>query len=278
MVISPLIFSLLFSPVFAVSAASPSFSLYPTNPRQGEAAMATLVSDALPTSATFGGKPASILKYKDKYRVVFGVGANQQSGTYNLRVYFENGSKIVSPIVVKSKKFPRLVLGIPEKLKVTPKELVVKLSDNNKVIMAAAESSPPEARFTGGFALPLVNNLRLTSIFGEIRVTGSQEIRHNGIDLGAKLGAGVAAMNDGVVNRAYADDIYGNSVIVDHGAGIISLYMHLDKILVKEGESIKRGKLVGLAGKTGYAEFPHLHLSTKINGVSVDPLSLLRIF
>src|SRR3989344_6112118 len=85
-------------------------------------------------------------------------------------------------------------------------------------------------------------------------------------------GAGVGAINAGLVRKAYVDAVYGNSVIVDHGQGIFSFYIPLDTIRVKEGAALKKGSLVGTVGNTGYAETPHLHLSIKINGVSVDPI------
>jgi murein DD-endopeptidase MepM/ murein hydrolase activator NlpD len=261
-----------------LAAAISSLSIYPAAPRPGDAVSAVIYSELEPISATFSGTPISIIQYKGNARAIFGIPASKNPGTYNLRINFKDGQSLISKVTVKPKNFPRIYLGIPEKLSITPENLVVKMAENNKAIDRAVKIPSAEIYFKAGFGLPLRDNRRITSVFGEVRITGKQEIRHNGVDFGAPLGAAVGAMNDGIVSRAYFDPIYGNSVLVDHGGGIISLYLHLDKILVKEGDRIKKGKPVGRVGQTGYAERPHLHLSTKISGVSVDPLSLVKIF
>lgn len=96
--------------------------------------------------------------------------------------------------------------------------------------------------------------------------------------MAAKKGSVIGAMNGGVVRYAGLDGTYGNMVVVDHGEGIYSMYLHLSKIAVKVGAAVKKGQLIGLVGDTGYATGPHLHLSVKIDGISVDPLSFVGIF
>ena len=88
----------------------------------------------------------------------------------------------------------------------------------------------------------------------------------------------MGAINGGIVRKAYFDSVFGKSVVVDHGQGIFSLYLHLNEIRVKEGDQIKKGHLIGTVGQTGYAISPHLHLSVKISGVSVDPLKFVSSF
>jgi murein DD-endopeptidase MepM/ murein hydrolase activator NlpD len=80
------------------------------------------------------------------------------------------------------------------------------------------------------------------------------------------------------VNKNYVDPIYGNAVLIDHGHGIFSAYFHLDKALAKQGSEVKKGTKIGTVGQSGYATGPHLHLSIKINGVSVDPLKFVTMF
>ncbi|TSD01862.1 MAG: peptidase M23, partial [Parcubacteria group bacterium Athens0714_26] len=69
---------------------------------------------------------------------------------------------------------------------------------------------------------------------------------------------------------------YGKTLIIDHGLGIFSLYLHLDEFKVLNGKGVKRGELVGLSGNTGYSISPHLHFSIKANGASVDPLKFIE--
>ena len=99
-----------------------------------------------------------------------------------------------------------------------------------------------------------------------------------GVDFDVPKGTAVRAINDGTVKNAYLDSIYGNSVIVDHGRGIYSLYLHLDSMSVKSGDTIEKGETLGFAGSSGLSSAPHLHLSVKINGVSVDPIQFVSAF
>ena len=169
-------------------------------------------------------------------------------------------------------------LGIPKQLNLTPEKLITQLGEAKKDIDATARVQIDTILFNGPFGLPLFDNRKIASIFGEIRETGGTEIRHLGVDFEAPIGTPVGAMNNGIVRKAYVDPVYGNSVIVDHGKGIFSLYMHLNEMRVKEGGTVAKGTVVGTVGKTGYATSPHLHLSVKINSVSVDPLRFVRSF
>jgi len=98
---------------------------------------------------------------------------------------------------------------------------------------------------------------------------------HGGTDLKGQTGAPIFAIADGVVNLA--DNLYyeGNIVIIDHGNGVISGYMHQSELLVKQGERVKAGQLIGRSGATGMVTGPHLHIFLLIHGVKADPLSLL---
>ena len=85
-------------------------------------------------------------------------------------------------------------------------------------------------------------------------------------------------MNRGVVRLSKKFTVYGNTVIIDHGNGVMTLYMHLSKRLVKEGSLVEQGQTIGKSGMTGYAEHPHLHISVRINNTSIDPLEFLKLF
>lgn len=244
---------------------------------QGET-LVVKISGGTPVSALFDGEPVALFPYRDSYRAVIGIAATKSAGAYVLRINFSDGSAAEKKITVRAKKFPKIVLGIPEKLGLTSSGLVSKLQAEKVNLNEVFGQKTAEIFFSQPFGLALANNRRVGSVFGEIRKTGDTEIRHLGTDFTAKKGAAVGAINAGVVRRAYFDAVYGNSVIVDHGEGIFSFYIHLDKIRVKEGDVLKKGGLVGTVGDTGYAEAPHLHLSVKIGGVSVDPVGFVKNF
>jgi murein DD-endopeptidase MepM/ murein hydrolase activator NlpD len=117
-----------------------------------------------------------------------------------------------------------------------------------------------------------------TGIFGSVRIMNGQARNpHNGEDIGAPLGTDVAATNDGVV-RLTVDHIFsGRGVFLDHGLGFYSMYFHLSEVLVKEGDVVRAGQIVGKVGATGRATGPHLHWGVKLNGARVNPYALLDL-
>ena len=118
----------------------------------------------------------------------------------------------------------------------------------------------------------------ITSTFGLRRILKGQERSpHNGVDIGAPKGAEVLACNRGMVALAQELCLEGNTIIIDHGFGLYSIYMHLSEIRVKEGDQVARGACIGLVGATGRVTGPHLHWGVKLLGARVDPFALLRL-
>ncbi len=116
----------------------------------------------------------------------------------------------------------------------------------------------------------------ITSGFG-MRIdpfTGKQSF-HKGIDIATNLGNPVVAPADGVVVETKNDRIGGKTILISHGGGLSTLYYHLDKFLVRPGQKVKRGDIIGLVGKTGKALGPHLHYEVQVNGRSVNPLQYI---
>ena len=112
---------------------------------------------------------------------------------------------------------------------------------------------------------------------GKKRVTGSRESIHRGLDLKGDVGAPVYAMADGVVVLAHSMFYEGKMVVIDHGNQIFTYYQHLDSINVKTGDEVKAGDTVGGVGATGMVTGPHLHVALVIQGVHIDPLSILSL-
>jgi murein DD-endopeptidase MepM/ murein hydrolase activator NlpD len=117
---------------------------------------------------------------------------------------------------------------------------------------------------------------RVLSGFGTKRMFNNVvESRHRGVDFGAVLGDSIRVANRGVVVLV-ADHYYaGRSVWVDHGAGLVTVYIHLSKALVANGDTVAVGQFIGLVGNTGRVTAPHLHWSALYGGISVDPMDLL---
>lgn len=110
---------------------------------------------------------------------------------------------------------------------------------------------------------------RVHPIFGTVKM-------HTGVDIAAPSGASIVAATDGVVQHSGVLGGYGNVVIIDHGDGIATLYAHNSQLLVKEGQSVKRGQVIAKAGSTGYSTGPHLHFEVRKNGSYVNPVPWIQ--
>jgi len=102
-----------------------------------------------------------------------------------------------------------------------------------------------------------------------------KEAFHKGIDIAADYGTDIRAAASGKVTMASNIDVYGNSIIIDHGNGITTFYSHASKLLVKEGQTVKKGDVIAKVGSTGRSTGPHLHFEIRVNGSAVDPLEYL---
>jgi murein DD-endopeptidase MepM/ murein hydrolase activator NlpD len=121
-------------------------------------------------------------------------------------------------------------------------------------------------------------NAEISDVFGVERVfNGSVESTHQGLDFRVPTGTSVAAVNHGRVILARPLFFEGNCVVIDHGQGLLTLYLHLSKFLVKEGDDVDKGQEVGLSGGTGRATGPHLHLAVRWQGVYLNPQVLLKL-
>jgi murein DD-endopeptidase MepM/ murein hydrolase activator NlpD len=134
----------------------------------------------------------------------------------------------------------------------------------------------PEREWSGEFTAPA--EAEISDVFGAERVfNGKTQSTHFGLDFRVPTGTPVAAMNAGTVLLARPLYFEGNFVVLDHGQGLLTLYLHLSEFKVKEGDQVKRGQIIGLSGATGRATGPHLHVEVRWQGTRLDPQGLLRL-
>ncbi len=134
------------------------------------------------------------------------------------------------------------------------------------------------AYYTSGFVRP-VEGGRITGTFGNQRILNNEPRNpHNGVDIALPTGSPVYAMADGIV-ALRGDDFYynGNFVLLDHGHGLNSVYVHLHKIHVNDGDFVTKGQLIGEVGSTGRSTGPHLHWGVQWYQKRIDPMSLLNL-
>jgi len=129
------------------------------------------------------------------------------------------------------------------------------------------------------FRLPLrppLDPMPASRSFGSRRVfNGQPREPHGGVDLSAPEGTPVLAAERGRIAIAADHYFSGNSVFIDHGGGLITMYFHLDRIVVRDGEAVERGQAIGTVGSTGRVTGPHLHFGVRWHGARVDPALLL---
>jgi len=146
-------------------------------------------------------------------------------------------------------------------------------SEQNRMLTKALRTRSSERLWTGPFVLPL--DSVVVSSFGVQRiVAGGLSYYHNGVDLRGGVGTPVRAPNDGVVVLVGRNfNAHGNCLVIDHGQGITSCYLHLYQIHVREGDRVSRGDTVATVGNTGWSTGAHLHYGIYIHGTPTDPIA-----
>ncbi len=246
---------------------------------QGDPVLITIDTTSTPLKIIFDGKNIPIFMYMDKPRGLIPIDINKKAGTYDVTVTFLNGETITEPLAIDHREKIEAPLSIPTKLGGNTKAAATNLVNNlvKENIIINSTKTFPKALWTSSFVSPL-KSLIVTDPYGYNRKTDEYTIPHKGTDFHAVLGTKVYAMNRGIVRIAHTFTVYGKTIVLDHGLELQTLYMHLSKIYVNEGELVQKGQIIGLSGMTGYADVPHLHLSVKISGVSIDSVIFLKFF
>jgi murein DD-endopeptidase MepM/ murein hydrolase activator NlpD len=225
-----------------------------------------------PSTLYFRGKEHPIFSYGGKPTAVVPLDIDEETGVAEVRIGEE---KFLVSIV--SGIFQVEEIAPPKPL--TPRELA-RRAEERETIVSVYGTVAPEAYFDSPFIPPL-DALFETSPFGIKRLvkgTGQKLSSHNGTDFRAAVGTPVKAVNDGIVELAESYLFEGGFVIIDHGFGINSVYLHLSRVDVRNGERVTKGQAVGLSGGSGQSVGPHLHFTIKINGIAVDPLRFLALW
>jgi murein DD-endopeptidase MepM/ murein hydrolase activator NlpD len=166
--------------------------------------------------------------------------------------------------------------GLPEKQVTPDPKTLERIKRENEWIADARAHSKPEALFQTGFQRPAEGVV--SGVFGSQRIlNGQARSPHSGVDFAAPVGAPVLAAADGVVVMAEGDLFYtGQTVMIDHGLGVNTVYAHMSGISVKLGQRVIKGQAIGKVGASGRATGPHLHWGLSVGAVKLDPLSALK--
>ena len=168
--------------------------------------------------------------------------------------------------------------GLEEKKVTPPEEVYERIKKENKLIAKARAIDSDLDFFKDKFMIP-VDDAVITGVYGSQRIlNGKPKWPHYGLDFAADEGTEIKAMLDGTVTMAEPDLFYtGGTLIFDHGHGISTLYMHMEKILVKKGQKVKQGDIIGTVGSSGRATGSHLDVRLNWFGTRLDPMTVLKI-
>jgi murein DD-endopeptidase MepM/ murein hydrolase activator NlpD len=167
-------------------------------------------------------------------------------------------------------------LEVPKSFTEPNEEQQKEIAESKKVKDDYFNRVSPDRQWSGNFATP--SDAEISDVFGAQRVfNGKSQSLHLGLDFRVPSGTPVAAMNDGTVLLARPLYFEGNFVVIDHGQGLLTLYLHLSEFKVKEGDVVKRGQIIGLSGGTGRATGPHLHAAVRWQGTYLDPQRLMKL-
>ena len=261
--------------LLALSVSIPSTSAFelvlPDTASQGD----MIIGHVVP-SAEVWARSKALMVSKQGYFVI-GVPRDQKS---NIVVLSRKGSirtKRTIRILARNWRIER-INGLPRK-KVSPDKGTLKRIRADSTRVAAVRASAPSSAgwFIGsGFQLPLTG--RISGVFGSQRILNKKpRSPHRGVDIAAPMGTPVVSPADGVVCLVAKNMVLmGNTVMVDHGLGVRSIFIHLSRILVKNGDRVARGNLIGRVGQTGRTTGPHLHWGVYVNAIAVDPMRVVK--
>jgi murein DD-endopeptidase MepM/ murein hydrolase activator NlpD len=208
------------------------------------------------------------------YVAVAAVDLNSRPRTYQVALQAGKQKRVLRLRVLKG-RFQTIHLTLPEE-KVSPCAEDLERIKKEADLLQSIWEIDSERLWEGDFVLPLGNPL--STPFGTKRVINNETNSvHRGMDIRGREGEEIHASNRGLV--VITEELFfgGNTVVVDHGRGIFTVYMHLSDFNVSPGDIIEKNAVIGYVGSTGRSSGPHLHFGAKVAGINTNPVSLTRL-
>lgn len=256
---------------YGALAAGEPITLSTATPKQGQTLKVSVVlpSASQPPLVAFDKKtyklfPVGQAADNVTYRALVGINALEKTGKHKLRV-----GESETAITVMPGGFGVQRLTLP-----SSKNNFISSPGEEETVAAAKKTVSSEQLWTGQFQRP--SKARTSSQFGLRRIVNGKLLSdyfHSGLDFAGATGSPVVAPEKGKVLIARTGwRLHGGTVALDHGQGVITFYIHLSKLNVKEGDVVEAGQVIGKIGSTGRASGPHLHYSMYVNGDATNPL------
>ena len=269
---------LLLTLVCALAGAMPAaaIDIPATAAVPGGVALIELPASASAPRASFNGKPVMVLADGDAYAALVGLPLGLEPGTHQLLVRQADGEQTAYPFDVQAKQYETQHLTIENKRMVNPeKRDLERISREQRRIGEALATWNDHSPGTLRFRLPVDGPL--SSPFGLRRFFNEQPRKpHSGLDIAAEEGTPIRAPAGGRVLDTGDFFFNGNTVFIDHGQGLVTMYCHLARIDVQPGQYLETGEVLGAVGKTGRVTGAHLHWGVSLNDARVDPTLFLE--
>jgi murein DD-endopeptidase MepM/ murein hydrolase activator NlpD len=258
------------APTAASAATADARIVFPASVQQG-----SMVIGKVPAGSTvrYAGRHLRVTPYGS---VVFGVGRDA-SGAQALGIVTPDGRRTTATITVVPRDWPeQRIDGVPPDTVNPPPAIAERIAREQARVVAVRTRDDARTDFAQAFVWPVQG--RISGRFGRARVyNGQPGSPHSGMDIAAPRGTPVKAPAAGIVT--FADPglyLTGGTVVLDHGHGISSNFLHLSRIDVQVGDAVKQGDVIAAVGATGRATGPHLHWGMNWFDVRIDPLLVLE--
>lgn len=224
------------------------------------------------TSLAVDGRKVSV---SDAGRFIFGLDRDAKP-TGTLLIRYVDGAETVQDFTVAPRDWiVERVDGLPQNTVTPNPETAKRIRAEGGMIVAARNRTEPLPFFETGFLQPAQG--RISGVFGSQRIlNGQPRSPHSGLDIAAPTGTPILATADGIVSLVHDGMVLtGKTIMIDHGFGLDSVYIHMSEIHVEEGQSVQQGDVIGAIGMTGRTSGPHLHFGISWYGAKLDPQTVM---
>lgn len=241
----------------------------------GGIALINLPNAKAAPQATFQGRSVAVVRAANRWVAIVGIPLAEKPGVHQLQVDV-GGERRALPFAVKDKRYRTQRLTVQNQRQVTPNaEDLARIERERERIDAALSKFSTAAAPAFTLIAPVAGER--SDSFGSRRIfNGEARNPHSGMDIAAATGTPIYSAASGTVIDVGDYFFNGNTVFIDHGFGLVTMYCHLSKIGVRAGEAVQRGQSIGEVGATGRVTGPHLHFGVALNRAMVDPGLLLR--
>ena len=232
----------------------------------------------VPLSASAMGKPkvmygdekVAVVQHERKWVAIVGVPLSAKIGAQSLSAT-QNGKTRKILFHIEDKAYPTQHITIADKRKVNPNKLdMTRIKSESAIINAALSHWTEKSVLPLPFMWPLEG--RVSGLYGRRRIFNGQSRRpHSGMDIAAPTGTEIQAPAEGTIREVGNYFFNGNTIFIDHGQGLMTIFCHLNRTDVVLGQTVSRGEVIGTVGMTGRVTGPHLHLGVSLNDTRVEP-------